>query len=288
MLKFPAVLLAVPAVVMLAGGAFAQASPTLKKIQERGAIVIGHRDASVPFSYIDQNQKPIGFSVDLCLKIADAVKDELKKPDIKINYVPVAPQTRFALLANGTIDLECGSTTNTFSRQSQAAFTFTTFITGTKIMVRKDSGIKSVDDLGGKSLVVVPGSTNEQALRAYIEQRKMNTRFLIARDHAEALLALETDRVDAYGSDDVLLYGSRSRAKNPDQYVVVGEFLSYDPYAIMVPRNDSAFATLADKAIAKMFRDGSFMQVYKKWFDPFGMPLNPLLEAAIKLQALPD
>jgi glutamate/aspartate transport system substrate-binding protein len=288
MLKFPAVLLAVPAVVMLAAGAFAQASPTLKKIQERGAIVIGHRDASVPFSYIDQNQKPIGFTVDLCLKIADAVKDELKKPDVKINYVPVTPQTRFALLANGTIDLECGSTTNTFSRQSQAAFTFTTFITGTKIMVRKDSGIRSVDDLGGKSLVVLPGSTNEQALKAYIEQRKMNTRILNAREHAEALLAMETDRVDAYGSDDVLLFGSRSRAKNPDQYVVVGEFLTYDPYAIMLPRNDSAFATLADKAIAKMFRDGSFMQTYRKWFDPLGMPLNPLLEAAIKLQALPD
>jgi glutamate/aspartate transport system substrate-binding protein len=288
MLKFPAVLLAVPAVVMLAAGAFAQASPTLKKIQERGAIVIGHRDASVPFSYIDQNQRPIGFTVDLCLKIADAVKDELKKPDIKINYVPVTPQTRFALLANGTIDLECGSTTNTFSRQSQAAFTFTTFITGTKIMVRKDSGIKSVDNLGGKSLVVLPGSTNEQALKAYIEQRKMNTRVLNAREHAEALLALETDRVDAYGSDDVLLYGSRSRAKNPDQYVVVGEFLTYDPYAIMLPRNDSAFATLADKAITKMFRDGSFMLVYRKWFDPIGLPLNPLLEAAIKLQALPD
>jgi glutamate/aspartate transport system substrate-binding protein len=242
----------------------------------------------VPFSHIDQNQKPVGFTVDLCLKIADAVKDELKKPDIKINYVPVTPQTRFALLANGTIDLECGSTTNTFSRQSQAAFTFTTFITGTKIMVRKDSRIASVDDLRGKTLVVLPGTTNEQALKATIEQKRMNTRVLNVRDHAEALLTMETDRSDAYGSDDVLLYGARSRAKNPDQYVVVGEFLTYDPYAIMLPRNDSAFATLADKSIAKSFRDGSFMQTYKKWFDPIGMPLNPLLEAAIKLQALPD
>jgi glutamate/aspartate transport system substrate-binding protein len=288
MLKFRTVVLAVPAVVMLGAGAVAQVSPTLKKIRDRGAIVIGHREAAVPFSYIDQNQKPIGFTVDLCLKIADAVKDELKKPDIKINYVPVSPQTRFALLANGTIDLECGATTNTFSRQSQAAFAFTTFITGTKLMVRKDSGIKSVDDLGGKSLVVISGSTNEQALKPYIEQRKMNTRVLNAGDHAGALLAMETDRADAYGSDDVLLYGARSRAKNPDQYVVVGEFLTYDPYAIMLPRNDSAFATLADKAIAKTFRDGSFMQTYRKWFDPIGMPLNPLLEAAIKLQALPD
>jgi glutamate/aspartate transport system substrate-binding protein len=284
--------LVVLTVVLVASGAFvrealAQTSPTLKKIADRGAIVIGHREASVPFSYIDQNQKPIGFSVDLCLKIADAVKEELKKPDIKINYVPVTPQTRFALLANGTVDLECGSTTNTFSRQSQAAFTFTTFITGTKIMVRTNSGIKSVDDLGGKTLVVLPGTTNEQALKAYIEQKRMNTRVINVREHAEALLAMETDRADAYGSDDVLLYGSRARAKNPDQYVVVGEFLTFDPYAIMVPRNDSAFATVADKAIAKTFRDGSFMQAYKKWFDPIGMPLNPLLEAAIKLQALP-
>ncbi|HLQ93675.1 MAG TPA: amino acid ABC transporter substrate-binding protein [Xanthobacteraceae bacterium] len=288
MLKFCTVLLTVPAMMVFVAGAFAQVSPTLKKIQDRGAIVIGHRDSSVPFSHIDQNQKPVGFTVDLCLKIADAVKDELKKPDIKINYVPVTPQTRFALLANGTIDLECGSTTNTFSRQSQAAFTFTTFITGTKIMVRKDSRIASVDDLRGKTLVVLPGTTNEQALKATIEQKRMNTRVLNVRDHAEALLTMETDRSDAYGSDDVLLYGARSRAKNPDQYVVVGEFLTYDPYAIMLPRNDSAFATLADKSIAKSFRDGSFMQTYKKWFDPIGMPLNPLLEAAIKLQALPD
>jgi glutamate/aspartate transport system substrate-binding protein len=285
--------LVLPAVIGLAGGvfvapSFAQTSPTLKKIADRGAIVIGHREASVPFSYLDQNQKPIGFSVDLCLKIADAVKEELKKPDIKINYVPVTPQTRFALLANGTVDLECGSTTNTFARQSQAAFTFTTFITGTKLLVRKNSGIKSVDDLGGKTLVVLPGTTNEQALKAYIEQKKMNTRIINVREHAEALLAMETDRADAYGSDDVLLYGSRARAKNPDQYEVVGEFLTFDPYAIMIPRNDSSFATVADKAIAKMFRDGAFMQAYKKWFDPIGMPLNPLLEAATKLQALPD
>ena len=281
------------AVIMFAGGvsvqvSFAQNSPTLKKIADRGAIVIGHREASVPFSYIDQNQKPIGFSVDLCLKIADAVKEELKKPDIRIDYVPVTPQTRFALLANGTVDLECGSTTNTFSRQSQATFTFTTFITGTKIMVRRNSGIKSVDDLGGKTLVVLPGTTNEQALKAYIEQKRMNTRVLNVREHPEALLAMETDRADAYGSDDVLLYSARARAKNPDQYAVVGEFLTYDPYAIMMPRNDSAFATVADKAIARMFRDGSFMQAYKKWFEPIGMPLSPLLEAAIKLQALPD
>ncbi|HEX9461420.1 MAG TPA: amino acid ABC transporter substrate-binding protein [Alphaproteobacteria bacterium] len=276
------------AVLLFQASAMAQDSPTLKRIQERGAIALGHREASVPFAYIDQNQKPIGFSMDLCLKIAEAAKAELKKADLPVKYVPVTPQTRFALMANGTIDLECGSTTNTFSRQSQAAFTFTTFITGTKILVRKNSGIKSVDDLGGKTLVVLPGTTNEQALKAYVEQKKMNVRILNVKDHAEALLAMETDRADAYGSDDVLLYGSRSRAKNPGQYEVVGDFITYDPYAIMLPRNDSTFQTLADKAIAKMFADGSFMQIYKTWFDPIDMPLNPLLEAAIKLQKLPD
>jgi glutamate/aspartate transport system substrate-binding protein len=225
------VLLALSAAIMLVGRtfvqvSFAQVSPTLKKISNRAAIVIGHREASVPFSYIDQNQKPIGFSIDLCLEIADAVKEELKKPDIRIDYLPVTLQTRFAVLANVTVDLECGSTTNTFSRQSQAAFTFSTFITGTKIMVRRNSGIKSVDGFSGKTLVVLPGTTNGRALKAYIEQKRMNTRVLNVREHAEALLAMETDRADAYGSDDVLLYGSRAGAKNPDQYGVVGEFLT--------------------------------------------------------------
>jgi glutamate/aspartate transport system substrate-binding protein len=288
MRRFRFLLAALPATLLLSTAAVAQDSATLKRIQERGAIALGHREASVPFAYIDQNQKPVGFSVDICLKIAEAAKAELKLADLPVKYVPVTPQTRFALMANGTIDLECGSTTNTFARQSQAAFTFPTFITGTKIMVRKNSGIKSVDDLGGKTVVALPGTTNEQAIKAYAEQKKMNVRFLNTKDHSEALLAMETDRADAYASDDVLLYGSRSRAKNPDQYEVVGEFITYDPYAIMVPRNDSAFQTLADKAIAKMFGDGSFMTTYKKWFDPINMPLNPLLEAAVKLQKLPD
>jgi glutamate/aspartate transport system substrate-binding protein len=288
MRRFRFWLAALPAMLLLSTAAVAQDSPTLKRIQERGAIALGHREASVPFAYIDQNQKPVGFSVDICLKIAEAAKAELKLADLPVKYVPVTPQTRFALMANGTIDLECGSTTNTFARQSQAAFTFTTFITGTKILVRKNSGIKSVDDLNGKTVVALPGTTNEQAIKAYAEQKKMNVRFLNAKEHAEALLAMETDRADAYASDDVLLYGSRSRAKNPDQYEVVGDFITYDPYAIMVPRNDSAFQTIADKAIAKMFGDGSFMTTYKKWFDPINMPLNPLLEAAVKLQKLPD
>jgi glutamate/aspartate transport system substrate-binding protein len=285
---FRFLLAALPAMMLLSTAAVAQDSPTLKRIQERGAIALGHREASVPFAYIDQNQKVVGFSVDICLKIADAVKAELKMPNLQVKYVPVTPQTRFALMANGTIDMECGSTTNTFSRQTQAAFTFTTFITGTKIMVRKNSGIKSVDDLNGKTVVALPGTTNEQAIKAYAEQKKMNVRFLNAKEHPEALLAMETDRADAYASDDVLLYGQRSKAKNPSQYEIVGDFITYDPYAIMVPRNDSTFQTIADKAIAKMFADGSFMATYKKAFDPINMPLNPLLEAAVKLQKLPD
>src|SRR5258708_21381111 len=164
------------AVLLFQASAMAQDSPTLKRIQERGAIALGHREASVPFAYIDQNQKPIGFSTDLCLKIAEGAKAELKKADLPVKYVPVTPQTRFALMANGTIDLECGSTTNTFSRQSQAAFPFTTFITGTKILVRKNSGIKSRDDPGGKTLCVRPGTTNQQAPNTYVRPKKMKRR----------------------------------------------------------------------------------------------------------------
>jgi glutamate/aspartate transport system substrate-binding protein len=262
--------------------------PTLTKIRTANTFTIGHREASVPFAAINQQQRAEGFSIDLCLQIYESAKQQLNLPNLAVRFVPVTPQTRFALIANGTIDIECGSTTNTIARQGQAAFTATTFITGTKIMVRANSGIKSVDDLGGKTLVVLPGTTNEQALKAYIEQKRMQVRILNVRDHAEALLAMETDRADAYGSDDVLLYGSRRRARNPAQYIVVGDFLTFDPYALAVPRNDSTFLTLANRTLARMFRDGSFKAAYDKWFGPLDMPLNPLLEAAIQLQAIPD
>ncbi|CAN0595877.1 unnamed protein product, partial [Ectocarpus sp. 12 AP-2014] len=177
---------------------------TLAKITESGEIVIGHRESSVPFAYLDENQKPIGYSIDLCMKIVEAVEAEVGK-ELTVKYVPVNPKTRIALMANGTIDLECGSTTNNLTRQQQVEYLPVTFITGTKLMVRKDSGIQSVADLGGKAVALAQGTTNERAVLAAVEELGLDVKVLPVRDHAEGMLSLETDRVDVYATDHILL-----------------------------------------------------------------------------------
>lgn len=263
------------------------ASGTLAKIAESGEIVIGHRESSVPFAYLDDNQKPVGYSIDLCMKIVDAVSAELGK-ELTVKYVPVNPKTRIALMANGTIDLECGSTTNNLTRQQQVEYLPVTFVTGTKIMARKDSGINSVLDLDGKAVALAQGTTNERAVLAAVEAAGLDVKVLPVRDHAEGMLSLETDRVDAYATDHILLFGLISKSKNPDDFAVVGDFLSFDPYALMVRRNDSAFELVGKKALAEVFRSGEINEIYGKWFDPLGVPAGPLLEAAFRLGGLPD
>jgi glutamate/aspartate transport system substrate-binding protein len=278
------------AMVLVATGtaaSFAQDGGTLAKIQESGEIVIGHRESSVPFSYLDENQKPVGYTIDLCMKIVDAVEEEVGK-ELTIKYVPVNPKTRIALMANGTIDLECGSTTNNLTRQEQVEYMPTTFITGTKLLVRKDSGISSVADLDGKAIALSQGTTNERAVKEALEETGLEAKILPVRDHAEGMLALETDRVDAYSTDHILLFGLISTSKNPDDFEVVGDFLSFDPYAIMVRRDDSAFELVGKKAIAEVFRTGEALEIYSKWFDPLNVPADDLLKAAFKLGALPE
>ena len=259
----------------------------MDKIASSGEIVLGYRESSVPFSYLDENQQPIGYSIDLCMKIVDAVAAELDK-ELTVRYVPVNPKTRIALMANGTIDLECGSTTNNLTRQQQVEYLPVTFVTGTKILTRKDSGISSVDDLDGKSIALAQGTTNERAIKAAVEKAGMDVKVLPVRDLAEGMLSLETDRVDAYSSDHILLFGLISKSKNPDDFVVVGDFLSFDPYAIMVPRNDSAFELVGKKALAEVFRSGEIYDIYGKWFDDLGVPADDLLKAAFTLGGLPE
>ncbi|TQV82380.1 amino acid ABC transporter substrate-binding protein [Denitrobaculum tricleocarpae] len=260
---------------------------TLEKIDAAGEIVIGHRESSVPFAYLDENQKPIGYSMDLCMKIVDAVSAELGK-ELSIKYVPVNPKTRIALMANGTIDLECGSTTNNLTRQEQVEYLPTTFITGTKLMVRKGSGINSVADLGGKAIALAQGTTNERAVKAAVKELGLDVKILPVRDHAEGMLSLETDRVDAYSTDHILLFGLINKSKSPDDFAVVGDFLSFDPYAIMVRRDDSAFELIGKKAMAEVFRSGEIDEIYAKWFGPLGVEQTDLLKAAFKLNALPN
>lgn len=260
---------------------------TLKKIADGGEIVLGHRESSVPFAYLDEKQQPIGYSIDLCLKVVEGVKAAVGK-DIKVRYVPVNPQTRIPLMANGTIHLECGSTTNNLTRQQQVAYLPTTFITGTKLLVRKAAGVKSIDDMAGKTIALAQGTTNERAVKAYIDEKKMDVKILPVKDHAEGMLALETDRVDAYSTDHILLFGLISKSKTPDDFEVVGDFLSFDPYAIMVPRNDADFQLAATKALSEVFRSGEIEKIYSKWFDPMGVPLSPELSIAFAVQALPE
>lgn len=267
-------------------------SPTLQRIEERGVVTIGHRETSIPFSYIGDNNEPIGYSIDICLNIVDAIKAELGRDDLEVKYVPVTGQTRIPLIANGTIDLECGSTTNNLTRQKQVDYLSTTFITGTKLATRKDSGISEIEDLEGKIIGLAAGTTNEKAIKAAIEELSLDVKIVPVKDHSQGWLAMETDRIDAYGSDDVLLYGLISKSKSPDEYHVTGRYLSFDPYAIMVPRNDSTFARLGRVVMSDMMRSGDMEALYNQWFAPgptnINMPLSDTLKTAFEIQALPE
>lgn len=271
--------------------AFSAESMVLKRIKERGSINMGHRESSVPFSYIGKDGKPQGYSVDLCMKFIDAVKAELEMPNLKVNLVPVTSQTRIALMANGTIDLECGSTTNNLTRQKQVDYLPTTFITGTKIASKKGSGITEIEDLEGKTIALSLGTTNEKAIKRVAKANGINIKTLMVKDHPQGWLSVESGRADAYASDDVLLYGLISKSKNPDQFQVTGRFLSFDPYGIMVPQNDSLYRRLGTVTLADLMRSGEAKKIYDKWFNPgptnINMPMSATLTTAFEIQALP-
>ncbi len=281
------------AAVVLAGAlpALAQESPTLKKIKAAGEIAVGHREASVPFAFMNKEGKPEGYSIDLCMKIVDEVKKELNMPGLKVKFVPINAQTRIPLIANGTIDMECGSTTSNLTRAKQVDFLPVTFITGSKLLVKKGSGIKNLNDMNGKRISYSNGTTNEKAFLAEAEKRKLKVESVPVKDHPQAMLNLESGRVDAYVSDDVLLYGMISTAKDPSQWEVVGEFFSYDPYSLMIPRNDSEYRLLATRTISDLMRSGEMEKIYNKWFNPgptnIKMPLSSDLKKAFEIQALP-
>lgn len=270
-------------------------SGTLKKVKNSGTLTVGYRETSIPFSYLDDKQQPIGYSMDLCAAIVEEVKKELALPNLTVKYNPVVSQTRIPLMANGTIDIECGSTTNNLTRQKQVSFAPITFITGTKLVVKKTSKIKSYQDLKNKTVVVTQGTTNERVIKALSDKDKLNIKFLNAKDHAEAFLTVASGRAQAFAMDDVLLYGLVAKAKNPKDFDVVGDYLSYDPYGIMYRKNDEDFGQVIRRTLARMMRSGEIDKVYEKWFlqklpsgEIIGMPMSPLLKSAFKLQALEE
>ena len=268
----------------------AQESFVLKRIKERGAINMGHREASVPFAYI-KDGKVQGYSIDLCDKFVEAIKKETGMPDLKVKHVPVTSQTRLALIANGNIDMECGSTTNNLTRQKQVDYLPVTFITGTKLGSKKGSGITEIEDMEGKVIALSQGTTNEKAVKRVMKEKGIKIKIVNVKDHPQGWLALTSGRVDAYATDDVLLYGLISKSKNPDGFQVTGRFLSYDPYGLMVPRNDSTYRRIGTVLMADLMRSGEMLEIYNKWFNPgptnINMPISDTLSTAFVIQALP-
>jgi glutamate/aspartate transport system substrate-binding protein len=255
---------------------------TLKKVKESGTITIGHRDSSIPFSYYDDKQNVVGYAMDICMKIVDAVKAELKMPNLQVKLNPVTSATRIPLMANGTVDLECGSTTNNLDRQKQVAFTNTHFVTANRYVAKKSSNFKTLNDLKGKTVVSTAGTTNLKWLTEENGKQNLGMNILTAKDHAEAFLMVETDRAAAFFMDDILLASLVAGAKAPADYVISSEAYSVEPYGIMLRKDDPAFQKVADDATAKLYTSGAITPIYEKWF------LKPIPPKNINLNLPPS
>jgi len=262
-------------------------SGTLKKIKDTGTITIGNRESSVPFSYLDKDGTPVGYSIDLCKHIVDEVKATLGLPDLKVNYMTVSPAARIPLLANGTIDLECSTTDRTLTRMGQVAFSSPTFVIGGRLLVKTDSGIKDWIDLRNHVVGVAQGTSTEQLVKALVATPPYaGTRVLTLKDHAAGLLALETGRVDAYATDDIVLYGLRSTSRMKDQLVVTGQPLSINTFGIVLRRDDPDFLLVVDRALSKLYHSPEIEALYHKWFDPLDVPMSEANKYMYKIGAI--
>jgi glutamate/aspartate transport system substrate-binding protein len=281
--------LALAVAVLATPPAVAQDGGTLKKVKETGSITLGFRESSVPFSYLDDKQQPVGFAMDICYKIVDAVKKELKldKLDVKLN--PVTSATRIPLMANGTIDLECGSTTNNVERQKQVWFTNTHFLTASRYVTKKASNINKIDDLKGKTIVSTSGTTNIKQATEANAAKNLGMTILPAKDHAEAFLMVETDRAVAFVMDDILLASLVAGSKTPAAYKISEDAFSLpEPYGIMLRKDDAAFKKVVDTATSALYKSPEGVAIYTKWFTqpipPKGLNLNVPMSAQMKKQ----
>jgi glutamate/aspartate transport system substrate-binding protein len=251
---------------------------TLKKIKDAGTISVGHRESSVPFSYYDDKNQVVGYSQDLVVKVVDAVKQKLNLPNLQVKLIPVTSQNRIPLIQNGTIDIESGSTTNNLERQKQVNFSNTMFIIGTRLLVKKDSPIKDFPDLKGKNVVVTAGTTSERLIREMNEKDAMGMNIISAKDHGESFLTLQSGRAAAFMLDDALLAGERAKARNPNDWVIVGTPQSKEAYGMMLTKGDTQFKKLIDDTIANVQTSGEAEKLYNKWFmspiPPKGLNLN--------------
>jgi glutamate/aspartate transport system substrate-binding protein len=259
---------------------------TLKKIKDSGSITIGHRDASVPLSYYDDKQQPVGYAMDLCHRIVDAVKRELKLQKLDIKYQLVTSANRIPLMANGTVDLECGSTTNNLERQKQVDFTITHFVTANRFVSKKSANIGKLADLKGKTVVSTAGTTNIKQITELNNQQNLGMNIISANGHPEAFQMVETGRAVAFVMDDILLYSLVAQSRRPKDYVISAEALSVEPYGIMLRRDDPAFKKVVDAAMVNTYKSGAINGIYQKWFQkpvpPRNINLNVPMSAQLK------
>jgi glutamate/aspartate transport system substrate-binding protein len=305
--RLPAALLAV---IVGAAAAFGVAAPahaqgggapfqvpytgTLKKINDSGVLRLGYRENSPPFAFLDPKGRPVGYALDLCEIVVAEIVAEFGK-DIRVEYRPVTPENRFDLVNSGAVDLECGSTTNNVERRKIAAFSPTMFVTGTKLLVRRDSGIRSFGNLQGKTVVVTRGTVHETAIPRLAERRKLAIKFITGADHNESFKLFAAGNADAFANDDVQLYGMLAETKTGARYRVVGDFLTYADYALMLRKDDPEFAELVERAFGKLAGSREIVAIYAKWFLrplPSGvrlnLPMSPHLEEVFRVQGLPS
>jgi glutamate/aspartate transport system substrate-binding protein len=269
-----------------------QLSGTLQKVRETGSVAIGYRASSIPFSYLSPRGEPIGYSIDLCRLLVDAMSEAVDR-SLGIKWVPVTSDSRIAAVTSGQVDLECGSTTSNLERQKQVAFSPTIFVAGTKLLVKKGSPIKSFRDLPGRAVAVTTGTTNERALRDLMARFKLDFKLVVAADHAASFGLLAAGQVDAFATDDVLLYGLLAQNRAQADYVVTGEFLSYDPYGVMFRKADAPLAKLVNDSFRALAEDREIERRYTRWFlrklpssgVSLDLPMSPQLETILETLA---
>lgn len=267
-------------------------SGTLAKVRAAGTVTLGYRESSVPFSYLSARGEPIGYSIELCKALVEAMGDEVHRT-LAMKWVPVTAESRVDAVAGGQVDLECGSTTSNLERQKRVAFSPTMFVSGTKLLVRKDSPIRSFRDLAGKTVAVTRGTTNEKTMRDLSQRFKLDLNLLVSADHAESFGLVKSGKAEAFATDDVLLYGliaqDRGNAQGPTDYLVVGDFLSYDPYGVMYRKDDPQMAKVVNDTFQALAEEGEIERQYKRWFlrklpsgTSLDLPMSPQLETILQ------
>lgn len=286
-MKYPTLMMAA---LLAAGLSSTAGAQTLKKVADSNKITVAYRESSVPFSYLIGSTKAVGFSVELTEAIVDDVRKKIKKPNLEVAYMPVTSQNRIPLLVNGTYDLECGSTTNNSTRGKDVAFAINHFYTGTRLLVKKSSGVKNYADLAKKTVASTTGTTNAQVIRKYNADQKLDMQIILGKDHDDSVLLVENDRAVAFAMDDILLFGLMANSKNPGSLEVVGDALQVEPYSCMLRKDDPEFKKLVDGTITRLMNSGEFTKLYDKWFmSPIppkgvnlGLPMSPELKANLK------